>query len=281
MSDPCVYFASSCMRFVTANRRHVHIWSLETLVCECTFTEPKGEVAIVTLSSDGRCLASYWHGYSSCEADTVRVWIVEKGLEVTFVHGLGRVTDMCFSPDGNRLATISCLNIASVWNRATGVCEFRFSPNSLVRVAVGEYSWERTIRARNSVSFSLDGNRVATTCPSSGVLIWRLESGLCELRLSGHSGFIRMVRFSCDGSRIATASDDGTAKIWCARSGACELTINVQCGVVCVGFSSDGRRLVTVGEDNLVCVWDTSAGAMLFGTDEHLQRVALAVFHQG
>ena len=155
MSDPCVYLASSCMRFVTAISRHVHMWSLETLVCECTFTEPKGEVAIVTLSSDGRCLASYWDGYSFCEADTVRVWIVEGGSDLTFVHGLGMVTDMCFSPDGNRLATISCLNIASVWNRATGVCEFRFSPTSLVRVVLSEYSWDRTIRSRNSVFFLL------------------------------------------------------------------------------------------------------------------------------
>ena len=54
-----------------------------------------------------------------------------------------------------------------------------------------------------------------------------------------------------------------------------------QCGVVCVGFSSDVRRLATGDEDNLVCVWDTRTGAMLFRTDQHPQRVAVAVFHQG
>ena len=70
MSDPCVYFASCCMRFATANIQHVRIWSLETLVCESTFTEPKGGVAIVTLSFDGRRLATGDEDNLVCVWDT-------------------------------------------------------------------------------------------------------------------------------------------------------------------------------------------------------------------
>src|SRR5262249_23699625 len=71
----------------------------------------------------------------------------------------------------------------------------------------------------NSVAFSPDGTRLATTSTDRTARIWDARTGQELLALRGHTGEVWSVAFSPDGTRLATASRDRTARLWDARAG--------------------------------------------------------------
>ena len=63
------------------------------------------------------------------------------------------------------------------------------------------------------VSFSPDGNTLASASDDRTVKVWTREGELLHT-LEGHSGIVRGVSFSPDGNTLASASDDSTVKVW-------------------------------------------------------------------
>ena len=277
----CVFCPPGGRHFVTASEATVCVWSLDTFDCEFKFVEPLGIVSTVILSCDGSRLATV------CEdpeflSDTVRVWDDDRTMSVW--DEVGEVSDMCFSPDAKRLATVSSFNMAQVWCTKSGSREYLFPPG---RVAAYETADGHGLCTR--VCFSPNGQRLATTAPNWKVLLWSLETGACEITLAGHEDHISAVCFSFDGRRVATGSDDGSAKIWSAELGVCKLTIkgdhgygsNVHPGGVCaVGFSRDGGRLVTGAESGRASVWNASTGLVDVANVGHDGCVEFATFNE-
>ncbi len=66
----------------------------------------------------------------------------------------------------------------------------------------------------NEISFSPDGQRIATAGEDGTARIWNLQGQQLAL-LDGHQGEVYGISFSPDGQRIATYGlVDGTARIW-------------------------------------------------------------------
>jgi WD40 repeat protein len=63
------------------------------------------------------------------------------------------------------------------------------------------------------VSFSPDGQILATTTWENTVQLWRLDDTLIKT-LQGHSDRVTSVSFSPDGKILASASKDKTAMLW-------------------------------------------------------------------
>ena len=107
-----------------------------------------------------------------------------------------RVTDVKFSPSGDRLFSVAHDTSAAIW-------EF---DGTLVR----------RIRAPTSGILALDVSANGQTLATSGedyvVRLWDAHTGDAQITLSGHSDIVRSVYFLSD--QLATTSRDGSLRIW-------------------------------------------------------------------
>ncbi|NEP49722.1 MAG: hypothetical protein F6K65_13265 [Moorea sp. SIO3C2] len=109
----------------------------------------------------------------------------------------------------------------------------------------------------NSVSFSPDGELIATASSDKTVKIWSKEGKELYTLAGkhGHQDEIRSVTFSPDGKLIATASKDKTVKVW-QRNGKFIQTLTGHTDLVwSVHFSPDRKSLAASSEDGRVIIW--------------------------
>jgi len=165
---------------------------------------------------------------------------------------------VAWSPDGQRLATVSSDRTARIWDAASG--EERLVLSSC---------HERV----HGVAWSPDGQRLATASDDGTARIWDAASGEELLALRGHQERMYGLAWSPDGQRLATASSDRTARIWDVARGEGLLVL---CGhedeVWGVAWSPDGQRLATASSDRTARTWDAASGEELLVLRGHQER---------
>src|SRR5262245_11710266 len=178
-----------------------------------------------------------------------------------------------FSPDGQRILSVSLDHTAKLWSAKDGrllavlrhddaVEHGEFSPGGERVVTASD---DRTARLWNvadgrllqvfrghtgkvfRVEFSPDGKRVVTTSTDQTARVWNCADGKLLLTISGHTSYVSRARFSPDGRRIVTASYDRTARVWDSASGRLQAILNHDEIVMYAEFSPDGKRIVTGG----------------------------------
>jgi WD40 repeat protein len=107
-----------------------------------------------------------------------------------------------------------------------------------------------------SVSFSPDGQLLATSGEDGTVRLWNLQGQELEKPFRGHRGLVRSVSFSPDGQLLATAGKDGTVRLWNLQGQEVEKIEGHQGEVKSVSFSPDGQLLATAGKDGTVRLWN-------------------------
>jgi eukaryotic-like serine/threonine-protein kinase len=130
-----------------------------------------------------------------------------------------------------------------------------------------------------SVTFSLDGRRIASGGADQTVRVWDARTGQQTLTLNGHAGSVVSVAFSPDGGRIASGGADRTVRVWDAGTGQQALTLNGHTdGVLGVAFSPDGRRITSGSSDQTVRVWDAGTGQETLTLKGHTNYVRSVAF---
>jgi WD40 repeat protein/serine/threonine protein kinase len=196
---------------------------------------------ITAISPDGQ-----WFAHSA-PAATIKIRDAQSGAERRALRGLtGEVHNLAISPDGSRLAGANTQGWVKVWEAATGresmsiqiremyvVHNMRFSPDGKRLAIVGNNRFQNgEARILDSatgreimqlaghtsmvvdVSFSPDGQRVATASWDLTIRIWDARTGQETLTLSGHTLHIDSVRFLSGGHRLISASGDQTMRLW-------------------------------------------------------------------
>ncbi len=111
------------------------------------------------------------------------------------------------------------------------------------------------------VSFSPDGQRLATASDKGQVKLWNLQGKLKKevKEEQKHEGQINDISFSPDGKWLATASTDKTLGLWNVEQNEgneFKKFRGHQDVVNSVSFSPDGKYLVTASSDKTVRLWD-------------------------
>jgi len=105
-----------------------------------------------------------------------------------------------------------------------------------------------------SVSFSPDGQRIASASRDKTVKLWR-PNGTLVTTLNGHKDSVSSVAFSPKGQLIASASWDSTVRLW-RQDGTAVSTLWGHVGEVhSVSFSSNGKLIASAGSDKTIRLW--------------------------
>ncbi len=217
---------------------------------------------ILTACEDGWI---YNSDYSSKE-NIARIWSVSDGKLITKLVGHGApVLNACFSPDGERVITVSKNGQGKIWNKKGVIINelFEFIESSKGQIRP-KYGHSQRI---NSVQYSPDGRKIVTASADHSIKIWDALSGEFIEQLSGHTDWVTSASFSPDGQFIVSASWDKSIKIWDVRNGKIikELpgsgTGEYQ---ISAFFSPDGNYIFSNSWDKTIKIWNFHTVGLLY-----------------
>jgi WD40 repeat protein len=150
------------------------------------------------------------------------------------------VWSVCFSPDGQKLATAGTDGAVKLWSS---------NGNLLKTLRAGSISrWVR---------FSPNGQVLASAHEDGTIRLWKADSTDLTI-LEAHTADVSAICFSPDGQILASASYDGTVKLWTLNGDLIISFSSHAYAVKTISFSPNGRMIASasnVPQDNSLRLW--------------------------
>lgn len=125
-----------------------------------------------------------------------------------------------------------------------------------------------------SVSYSPDGDFIATGSLDGTLRLWNVSTGLLQKVLAREKAGILSIAYSPDGGFIATGHNDTTLCLWDVSTGQQIRRCKGHGGaVLSVSYSPDGLTLASASVGGTVILWDVSTGERLMTLTGHEKSV--------
>ncbi|KAE8419983.1 hypothetical protein BDV36DRAFT_307297 [Aspergillus pseudocaelatus] len=216
--------------------------------------ETDAEIGAVTFSSDAELLAH------TRRDKTIKIWKTSTGtLKQTLVDQVGSIEDvLAFSPNNDMLASGSH-NSFRLWKTAAQDPIFTLPHSGSVK----------------AVTFSRDGNLVASGCSDCIIRLWNTRTGHLEQVLQGHLSTPICLSFSVDGQVLASGSEDHTFKLWDLTQGKWDPAQNSQRVappygdspsdmIAVIDLSPDEQQVAAGSWGGVVALWDLKTGNLQY-----------------
>lgn len=194
------------------------------------------------------------------------------------------ITQLAYSRDGRRLASLSRDQTIRVWDTQTGeqhtllqgfsadLTSFALSPDGAL-LASGDAKgnvtlWDipagtqRTVwfisdQSISSLVFSPDGAALAVGGWQGLVQLWDIKINRSTLTLKGHNLKVTALLYNQDGTLLISGSDDPSIRLWNAQTGALLGTLTDHMSEVqSLALSQDGQTLAANTADSRIWLWD-------------------------
>ena len=172
---------------------------------------------------------------------TVRLWNPKTGNEMRRIteHQL-EINGVAFNPQDNKIGASVCESgEVKIWNindaSARHLCTH--------------------VDGAAALTFSPDGETLATAGNDSDIKIWALSDGETLMKLQGHDEGVVSVAFHPNGRWLASGSDDDTVIIWDLQTKEIHRRLKHDDDVNTVSFSKDGTRLASADANGVVKIW--------------------------
>lgn len=201
-------------------------------------------VCCVRFSLDGRYVAT------GCNR-SAQIFDVESGQPVAHLQdgslpedGDLYIRSVCFSPNGQYLATGAEDKVIRVWDIANRSIKHSFTGHD---------------QDIYSLDFARNGRIIASGSGDRTVRLWDLETNSQVLHLSIDDG-VTTVAISPDNRFVAAGSLDKSVRVWDISTGALVVRLDGEVGhkdsVYSVAFAPSGDRLVSGSLDKTIKMWE-------------------------